>query len=232
MEEFITNVRTITMKRQIILTVILFLSAVLPFSAQAGDDFGTWTSLQATKVWKNPNGGGSPYVMGRAEHRSFENASATEAFFFMAGGGCAFNKYFKADLSYEFWKLPGHDYFTTHKGVLCLTGSVGCGGFSFFLREKYEMAYTQDICTTAHTLRSRIRAQYAVRSIRLTPYLMYEFFNSLTGAGWIRSLHYAGAEFRFGRYSGIDIFYMYNLAVSPSGNSGTHILGMGYSLLF
>jgi len=212
--------------------IITLLTACLSLSAQTKSDFGTWTSLQVVKVWKNQNGGVSPYAQARAEHRSFENASATESCFITAGGGCVFNKYFKADLNYEFWKLPGYSNCTTHKGVVCLAGSITSGGLGFFLREKYEIAYTQELRTTTHTLRTRLRAQYDITNIRLTPYMMYEFFGSLTGAGWLRSLHYAGAEFRFGKHNSIDIFYMYNLTAGADGKSGEHVLGFGYNLFF
>jgi len=212
--------------------VTVTLSVGSPLYAQTDNDFGTWTSLQVIKTWKNQDRGVSPYAQGRAELRSFENASAVESYFLTVGGGCAFNKYFRADLGYEFWKMPGHNNTTTHKGVVCLTGSISSGGLGFFLREKYEMAYTQELHTTAHTLRTRLRAQYSISSIRLTPYMMYELFGSLTGMGWLRSLHYAGAEFRFGKHNMVDLFYLYNLYPSVDGTCGRHIAGLGYYLVF
>ena len=64
-------------------------------SAQNESDFGTWSSIQLVKSF------GAPYLMARAEHRSFENVGATECWFLMAGGGYNFNSWLKGDLSYE-----------------------------------------------------------------------------------------------------------------------------------
>jgi len=217
---------------KLFISMALLLTASHLASAQATNDFGTWSSVQATKVWKSSNNTSSPYAMARAEHRSFDCARSTECFFLMAGGGMSFNKYLKADISYEYWGLPAYNHSTAHKGVASITGSIGSGNISLMMREKYELAYSPQSHSTSHTLRSRLRAQYSIQDIRLTPYIMYEYFNSLTGGKWIRSLHYAGAEWKFTKHSSIDLFYMYHLYQTTTGTAGEHVAGIGYNILF
>lgn len=219
------------MKKNIIAAAAALL-CTLPLGAQTSTDLGSWGSLQLVKSWKGQERPQSPapYAMARFEHRSFQNVSATECYFLMAGGGCAFNKNIKADLSYEYWTLPASGNINVHKGVAAITGSLASGPLAVSLREKYELAYTPTRESMTHTLRSRLRAQYSVCDKKLTPYMMYEFFNGLTDGNWIRSLHYAGMECRISSHSSIDIFYMYHMFDSKGVNAAEHVAGIGYNL--
>ena len=223
-------------------------------SARA-DDFGSWASIQATKSI-----GTGAYAMARFEHRSYENMSATECYFAMAGGGGRICNWLSGDLSYEFWKVPSAGDITVHKGVASITGTLRRDALAVSLREKYELAFYPGSggsgeggsgrCTS--TLRSRVRAQYKIDAVPLTPYVMYEYFNGFGGGSgsgsdigsgsgsgtssgasslWIRSLHYAGTEVRLGPHSTLDFFYMYHLYAQSGGSpAGCHLLGMGYIL--
>ena len=217
----------------------LFALCLSAHPVMAQNDFGTWASIQAVKSI-----GSGGYAMARFEHRSYENASATESYFAMAGGGYNFCSWLKGDLSYEFWKLPSSGGATMHKGVACLTGTLRRDALAVILREKYEIAFREDATST---LRTRLRAQYRAESVPLTPYVMYEIFGGLSSsnAGWVRSLHYAGTEVRLGQHSTIDVFYMYNLYYPVSGGAassaatggsvgtaGRHVLGVGYVVAF
>lgn len=215
-----------------ILAVLLMMAGSFPIAAQDMNDFGTWADLMAIKIWKNQKEGPSPFAALRAEHRSFRNVSKMECYFLAAAGGCIFNKYLQADVGYEFWRFPDKAVSTFHKGTASVTGTIGCGNLAFSLRERYELAYGVQSHSSSHLLRSKIRGQYSIPKIRLTPYLMYEIFASLTGGGWIRSLHYAGTEFAFGKHSSIDVFYMYHLYSLNNLANGEHVAGLGYNFIF
>ena len=212
------------MKRLIIVIAAVFLLFPVSGNAQSSSDFGTWTSIQLVKSF------GAPYAMARLEHRSFNNVRSTECWFAMAGAGYNFTSWLKGDLSYEYWSIPSAGNMIQHKAVLCLTETLKREGLALALREKYELAYNPASKSFSHTLRTRLRGQYKTKV--LTPYLMYEAFNSLEGKGWIRSLHYAGTEISLGGGHSLDFFYMFHLFDKAGHNEACHLLGAGYTLVF
>ena len=211
-------------------TFVIILAALGLFSARANaqsvSDFGTWSSIQLIKSF------GAPYAMARVEHRSYQNVSDTECWFAMAGGGYNFNSWLKGDLSYEYWSIPSAGYMVQHKGVLSLTETLKREGLAVSLREKYEMAYNPASKSISNTLRTRLRGQYKAPDSIFTPYLMYEYFSSLDGKGWVRSLHYAGTEISLGHGHSLDLYYMYHLYDKAGLTGACHILGAGYNFVF
>ena len=211
-------------------TLITVLSALLLFAphgnAQSASDFGTWSSIQLVKSF------GAPYAMARLEHRSFNNIRSTECWFAMAGGGYNFNSWLKGDLSYEYWSIPSAGNMVQHKAVLCFTETLKREGLAVALREKYELAYNPASKSVSNTLRTRLRGQYKAPDSILTPYLMFEFFSSLDGKGWVRSLHYAGTEVSLGSGHSLDFFYMYHLYDKGGLTAACHLLGIGYTFVF
>ena len=210
--------------------VLSILSALVLFSAQSNaqsfSDLGTWSSIQLVKSF------GAPYAMARLEHRSYDNIGSTECWFAMAGGGYNFNSWFKGDLSYEYWSIPSAGDMIQHKAVLSLNETLKREGLAVALREKYELAYNPDTRSVTNTLRTRLRGQYKATDSIFTPYLMFEYFSSLDGKGWIRSLHYAGTEISLGKGHSLDFYYMYHLYDKSSLIGACHVLGAGYTLVF
>jgi len=213
--------------KKVLLTI---LSAIALFSAQANaqstSDLGTWSSIQLIKSF------GAPYAMARLEHRSFENIGSTECWFAMAGAGTNFNSWLKGDLSYEYWSIPSAGDMVQHKAVLSLTETLKREGLAVALRQKYELAYNPAAKSFSNTLRTRLRGQYKAPDSRFTPYLMYEYFSSLDGKGWVRSLHYAGTEISLGGGHSFDLFYMYHLFDKAGLVGACHVLGLGYNFVF
>ena len=209
---------------------IALLCTLVLFSAQANaqstSDVGTWSSIQLIKSF------GAPFAMARLEHRSFDNIGATECWFAMAGGGYNFNSWLKGDLSYEYWSIPSAGDMVLHKGVLSFTETLKRGGLAVALREKYELAYNPASESFSNTLRTRLRAQYKAADSIFTPYLMYEYFSSLDGKGWVRSLHYAGTEISLGNGHSLDFYYMYHLYDKAGLTGACHVLGAGYNFVF
>ena len=209
---------------------VTLLSAIAIFASQANaqsvTDLGTWSSLQVIKSF------GAPYAMARLEHRSFDNIHGTECWFAMAGGGLNINKWLKGDLSYEYWSIPSAGNMVQHKAVLCFTETLKREGLAVSLREKYELAYNPASGSISNTLRTRFRGQYKAPDSILTPYLMYEYFSSLDGKGWVRSLHYAGTEINLGKGHSLDLFYMYHLFDKAGLTAACHVLGAGYYFVF
>ncbi|MBR5072303.1 MAG: DUF2490 domain-containing protein [Bacteroidales bacterium] len=209
---------------------ILILSAIAVLSvkanAQSVSDLGTWSSIQLVKSY------GAPYAMARLEHRSYDNIQGTECWFAMAGGGYNFNNWLKGDLSYEYWSIPSAGNMIQHKGVLSFTETLKREGLAVALREKYELAYNPESGSISNTLRTRLRGQYKAADSIFTPYLMYEYFNSLDGKGWVRSLHYAGTEISLGGGHSLDFFYMYHLYDKAGLVGACHVIGVGYNFVF
>ena len=210
--------------------VILILSAIAVFSAKANaqsvSDLGTWSSIQLVKSY------GAPYAMARLEHRSYDNIQGTECWFAMAGGGYNFNSWLKGDLSYEYWSIPSAGDLIQHKGVLSFTEPLKREGLAVALREKYELAYNPESGSISNTLRTRLRGQYKAADSIFTPYLMFEYFSSLDGKGWVRSLHYAGSEISLGGGHSLDFFYMYHLYDKAGLVGACHVIGVGYNFVF
>ena len=210
--------------------VILILSAIAVFSAKANaqsvSDLGTWSSIQLVKSY------GAPYAMARLEHRSYDNIQGTECWFAMAGGGYNFNSWLKGDLSYEYWSIPSAGNMIQHKGVLSFTETLKREGLAVALREKYELAYNPESGSISNTLRTRLRGQYKAADSIFTPYLMFEYFSSLDGKGWVRSLHYAGSEISLGGGHSLDFFYMYHLYDKAGLVGACHVIGVGYNFVF
>ena len=214
------------MKRIVICILSALALCAATASAQSSTDLGTWSSIQIVKSL------GAPYLMGRAEHRSYDNVGATECWFLMAGGGYNFNSWLKGDLSYEYWKIPSAGDMVQHKAVLCFTETLKREGLAFALREKYELAYNPAAESFSHTLRTRLRGQYKAPDSIFTPYLMYEFFTNMSTGKWVRSLHYAGSEISLGGGHSLDLFYMFHLYNTPASPAACHLLGVGYTFVF
>ena len=214
------------MKRIVICILSALALCATTASAQSSTDLGTWSSIQIVKSL------GAPYLMGRAEHRSYDNVGATECWFLMAGGGYNFNSWLKGDLSYEYWKIPSAGDMVQHKAVLCFTETLKREGLAFALREKYELAYNPAAESFSHTLRTRLRGQYKAPDSIFTPYLMYEFFTNMGTGKWVRSLHYAGSEISLGGGHSLDLFYMFHLYNTPASPAACHLLGVGYTFVF
>ena len=210
--------------------LFLILSAIAVLSvktnAQSVSDLGTWSSIQLVKSY------GAPYAMARLEHRSYDNIQGTECWFAMAGGGYNFNNWLKGDLSYEYWSIPSAGNMIQHKGVLSFTETLKREGLAVALREKYELAYNPESGSISNTLRTRLRGQYKAADSIFTPYLMYEYFSSLDGKGWVRSLHYAGSEISLGGGHSLDFFYMYHLYDKAGLVGACHVIGVGYNFVF
>jgi hypothetical protein len=210
--------------------ILSILSALALFTAQAGaqtvSDLGTWSSIQLIKSF------GAPYAMARLEHRSYDRIKSTECWFAMAGAGYNFNSWFKGDLSYEYWNIPSAGNMVQHKGVLTLNETLKREGLAVSLREKYELAYNPGSKAVSNTLRTRLRGQYKAADSIYTPYLMYEYFSSLDGKEWVRSLHYAGTEINLGKGHSLDLFYMYHLFDKAGLTAACHVLGAGYYFVF
>jgi hypothetical protein len=214
------------MKRTILTLASAFLLLSLDGSAQSVSDFGTWSSLQLVKSF------GAPYAMARIEHRSFDSVRSTECWFAMAGAGYNFNSWLKGDLSYEYWSIPSAGNMVQHKAVLSLTETLKREGLAVALREKYELAYNPASESFTNTLRTRLRAQYKAPESILTPYLMYESFNSFDTGKWVRSLHYAGTEISLGGGHSLDFFYLFHLYDKAGLTGACHLLGAGYNFVF
>jgi len=207
-----------------ILSILMLMS--VQAGAQSVSDLGTWSSIQLIKSF------GAPYAMARVEHRSYNSIGDTECWFAMAGGGYNFNKWLKGDVSYEYWSIPSAGSMILHKGVLCLNETLKREGLAVSLREKYELAYNPSSGSVSNTLRTRLRGQYKAAESIFTPYLMYEYFSSLDGKGWVRSLHYAGTEISLGGGHSLDLFYMYHLYDKAGLVGACHVLGAGYVFVF
>lgn len=211
-------------------TLIAILSALTLFAAQASaqtsSDLGTWVNVQLVKSF------GAPYAMARLEHRSYEQLGSTECWFAMVGGGYNFNSWFKADLSYEFWRIPSAGELVQHKAVLTLTETLRREGLSLAFRQKYELAYDPAAQRFSNTLRARLRGQYKIDGSAFTPYLAYELFGGLDVGKWQRSLHYAGTEISLGGGHTLDVFYLYHLFDKGGQLAACHVLGLGYIFVF
>lgn len=207
--------------RAMCLVATLFALSSNSLSAQVSTDLGTWTSLHIQKSWDKT------YAMARLEHRSYDNISATECYFGMAGAGLKLNKWLNADLSYEYWKLPVAGNIDTYKAVASINGTLKRDALAVSLREKYELAFPEG-GNAYGTLRSRLRAQY--KTGVWTPYIMHEFFNGFNGTGWVRSLHYIGTEVKIADHSSLDLYYMYHLFPRGGAVAACNILGVCYIL--
>lgn len=201
--------------KRIILLVCLIIAAI---PSAVADDGGAWLSVQLNKNWSKP------YAFARLEFRSNNKFKSTEAFFTAVGGGYKFAPWFKADLSYEYWRI--NPQINVHKAVLCGTGTLARDGLSLSIREKLEFAVNPESSDSNFTLRSRLRAQYDIPGGIFRPYLMTEIFS---WSSWIRSLNYVGTEIAIGSHHCIDLFYMYHL---PNGSQPVHLLGAGYYFSF
>ena len=192
-------------------------AATVLFTAQPlrADDGGYWISLQLNKGWQNT------YAFLRAEHRSFNDFSDTEAMFTALGFGYKFAPWFKADVSYEYWDI--NPDIKIQKGVLTGNATLARDGLAVSIREKLEYAPKS---STQLTLRSRLRGQYSIPGTSITPYAMAEVFN---WDKWVRSLYYVGAEIKVWDHSMFDLYYLYHL---PAGNQPVHLLGIGYYFNF
>lgn len=184
--------------------------------ASAQSDAGSWINFQLNKKL------GNAYGFARIEHRSNEDFSNTECYFAVLGGGYNLTKWLKADANYEYWHINGVG--DRHKAVVTANGTLKRSELSVTLREKLELSFNPDNGSCAPTLRSRLRAQYAIPNCGVRPYAMAEVF---TWDNWQRSLNYIGAEVTLCKSMFADIYYLYHL---PAGGCPVHVFGLGLYL--
>ena len=204
--------------KRIFLFIAILCAACTALRAQSESDLGLWSSIHVNKGWSDA------YAFARVEHRSYEQMSATDCWFALAGVGYKLTDWLKADLSCEHWELPSSGDASFHKAVACVNGTLKSGALAVSVREKYELK----LDSLTGTMRTRLRAQYGFSAC--TPYVMYEFFNGFSGKGWVRSLHYFGTEIKVSKHSTVDLFYMYNLYPTGGATASCHVLGAGYVL--
>jgi len=216
--------------------VDVFAQAVAPSAARAStqiviqdqdnSDFGPWLHAQTMKSW------GGPFAMARVEYRGCEDATATMAWFLAVGGGYNFTKWLSWDICYEYWQMPSMQNAKYHKMTAELMGTLRRSELSVQLKGRYELAFNAAGGSPTSILRWRVRAQYTPTDFPLRPYVMFELFNGVNGAGWIRSLHYLGTDIALSRNHLLDIYYLYNLSPRNGYMYHYHILGVGYTFLF
>lgn len=209
-----------------IIFAVLAFCGNAPLRAGIPSDLGTWNHVTVIKPI------GKYYAMARLEHRSYENVGATEAAFAMAGAGYNFSKWLQGDVSYEYWKIPAAGDIVCHKAVFCLTGTLRRDILAVSLKEKYELAVNAGEGDPYGTLRTRLRAQVSPEGFFMKPYVISEFFNGFSGTGWIRSLHYVGADIPICKGNTLDVYYMYHLYNKGGSVASCNVLGLGYTLVF
>ena len=203
-------------KKGLLLAAILMAVLCIPAQGAEDDDFGIWTAVTINKGWDKF------YATGRVEYRSKENASQLDQFILRAVAGYKISPWLKADAGYDHIKGPSSE---KNRLLLSATATLKSGNLKASVRERYIRAWTVG-GNASNVLRSKLKVQYSIQQSIVSPYLAVEMF---TWDKWNKTRHYAGAEIGFGKFSKVDVFYMY---YTFDGKSAEHVAGLTYSFSF
>ena len=170
--------------------------------------------------------------------------------------------YFKFGIGYDFidkYKLKHEtnsgnivdNYWSPrHRANVYVTGILPIENFEISLREKYQYTYRTENSVKKwnsagvqkdnkiydaehkHILRSRILAQYTIKSIHLSPYFSIELYNDLANKFGIDKLKLTpGLEYSIKKHHAFDLFYRYTAGIADSDDE-CHLIGVGYEFKF
>jgi len=251
----ITTMKTI----KSIMMVVLMAAITVPAQAQS-DDFGLWTSVEATKKINKKWSVGV-----ESEFRLQDNLGAVGRW--TAGIGAAYKpyKWLKFDAGYKFvddhltetytsskgnekW-LPYY-WSTKHRFYASVTGTLPLGNFRLSLRERWQYTYRPEVTTACwnitdgeqdddkvkrgkgkNVLRSRLQLAYKIPYSNIEPYVSAEFYTS----DRLDKVRYtAGAEWEINKKHALELFYRYQDVHVDDGeqNENSHIIGVGYKFKF
>lgn len=202
------------MKRLAVLVMLLF---PMLAASQEKDESGMWLSLYGYKSF------GKFYTSLYFEYDQMQDFSKFDSWYVRATGGYKVLPWLKLDAAYDYYKEPDR---YLHRFYGNVTATVKSGDLSVSWRERYMYAYTPQTSSGSSVLRSYLNVKYAIPKLPLTPYLAMEVF---TWKKWEKTRHYAGVLYSFGKYSEIDLYYLYYTFASRSSE---HILGIGYNFNF
>lgn len=200
------------------ITVLFLLSLSLTLSAGEKDDFGIWQSVLVGKSFSDRVSASMWF-----EHRSRNMASDLDCADIMPTVTFKATDWLGFEMSSEYVMCPDDLRQITLRPSVIL--SVKSGAVSLSLREMAYMEHNFGEHGCDWTLRTRVKASWKVPSSPFKPYASCEVF---TAGHFKKSRNYLGTEWRFGRHSGLDLFYMYYIMAGKEWQR--HVLGVGYFL--
>lgn len=149
-------------------------------------------------------------------------------------------------------KKRGEFAVTRHRLNVSLTGDVNLGSFNVSLRERWQYTYRPEVTVDErwnyydeewdgkpHTyrgkgknvLRSRLKVEYKIKPVRLTPFVSAELFNA-----WdVQKVRYTiGTEWKMTKQHSLELAYRYQNVRNDDTDfePNRHILGIAYSYKF
>lgn len=171
-------------------------------------------------------------------------------------------EYFKFGVGYDFiYKYtPKHEtdsmnvvdsYWSPRNRVnVYVTGILPIGDFELSLRERYQFTHRSrstakkwnslgvaqaDKVISAkndHEFRSRLKGEYKIRPVHLTPYLALEMYNDLTDSFAVDKLKVTvGLGYTLKKKHGFDLYYRYTAGIADAEDE-MHLLAVGYEFKF
>ena len=143
----------------------------------------------------------------------------------------------KGNIVSDYWQLR-------HRFFVSLTGSLSWNRFKFSLRERWQYTYRPENTVTKHdedgdlkpdeiikgkgknVLRSRLKVEYDIKGIPVTPFASYElhYSSELDKNRWI-----AGGEYKINKKNSIELYYLYQ-DVKDDDELNGHAIGISYKL--
>lgn len=139
-----------------------------------------------------------------------------------------------------------------HRVQVAASGILPIGAFTLSLRERYQ--YTHSSRSTAsqweavtglpledkvaeasdeHVLRSRLKAEYEISDVGVTPYLSIEFYDDLAHSFELTDIKTTvGAVYDVTPNHALEFYYRYAAEVGSDAKKDTHLLAVGYQFSF
>lgn len=238
-------------------SIIILLLSLLPLETFAeNDDFGLWTSIEATKKINSELSVGI-----EGELRTKNNLENVDSWGIEMGMSYKFTKWLKASAGYTFlyyfydsetkYKKSGKlnkyipSYWqASHRFYASVTGSIKLGQFDLSLRERWQYKYRPEKTiqqwdydeeeyidrlvgnTGKHALRSRLAIEYDIPKCILQPYASIELYNNWS----IYKIKYAiGTEIKTSKNSNIKLYYLHQ-HLTDEDEVNQNIIGLSYNI--
>jgi len=226
-------------------SLLIFLATVSVVANAQDPAFNTWSTVELKchlNKWD---------FSAETELRSTNILEHTNRLSLELAATYSLNKHLKAGASYmpiSFYDLKYDDYQLRHRASLFVTGRQKFGDFTFTLREKLQMTIKdesdridEDGVTDTYkinpelTWRNRIKVEYDVPKLPLTPALSFETFRQMNNpdGNVFCGLRYSVAlGYKLNKRSKLELSGLYDHEINISDPENTFVLGFGYTFDF
>lgn len=232
------------MEQKTVIVLLLLLLILAPLRSQT-DDFGVWSSLEATKKLKNFE------LNGELEFRMRDNLQQVARLSGKVGVEYRIIKPLKVGVAYQyihFYDVEYSDYQPRNRFITYLQGRQKWGNFTFSLRERIQIT-TKDESDRIKSSgkidtykmnpdwvwRNRLKIAYDIPKSRITPAVSVESFYQLNNpdGNVFEGMRYTlSGTYKINKKQSVELFGLYDKEMNINNPENRYVAGAAYTYSF